>query len=122
MSKTIEEAANEYADNAYYPATDYGWYESDDEQMKECLSETFKAGTNYVYGLPLASRLTAEDKERVRHLYKCAMEIAQFYQQEAMFRINLKRRIGYEASRDIAKGEVSILEILFGKDFFKEEE
>lgn len=25
MSTTIEEAANEYADNAYYPAPDYGW-------------------------------------------------------------------------------------------------
>ena len=59
MSTTIEEAANEYAANAYYPAPDYGWYESDDEQMKEVLSDTFKAGANYVYGLPLASRLTS---------------------------------------------------------------
>lgn len=58
MTKTIEEAANKYADNAYYPAPDYGWYESDDEQMKEVLADTFKTGADYLMSLPLASRLT----------------------------------------------------------------
>lgn len=46
----IEKAAKEYAETAYYPAPDYNWYESDDEQMRECLSDTFKAGANFALG------------------------------------------------------------------------
>ena len=113
MSKTIEELASEY----YLNEVINGDTCDDMDGWTDC----FVSGAEALMQLPLASRLTAEEKERVRHLYKCAMEIAQFYQQEAMFRINLKRRIGYEASRDIAKGEVSMLEILFGTDFFKED-
>lgn len=46
----IEKAAWDYAKDAYYPAPDYGWYESDDEQMKEVLENTFKAGVNFALG------------------------------------------------------------------------
>ena len=103
MTKTIEEAANKYADNAYYPAPDYGWYESDDEQMKEVLADTFKTGADYLVSLPLASRLTAEEKERVRKEY------ANTY------------------PNDIDCGVENILiqdvlERIFGADFFKEGE
>lgn len=103
MSKTIEEAAREYADNAYYPAPDYGWYESDDEQMKECLADTFKAGANYIYGLPLASRMTSEEKERVRKEYWQAA----------------RDWIGVGDARGYCKTCVA-LESIFGADFFKE--
>lgn len=108
MTKTIEEAANEYADNAYYPAPDYGWYESDDEQMKECLADTFKAGANHVYGLPLASRLTTEEKERVRKVYRrnCA-EIAKH---------------DNDVITAHSEGVMHALELFFGTDFFKEGE
>lgn len=109
MTKTIEEAANEYADNAYYPAPDYGWYESDDEQMKECLSETFKAGANYVYGLPLASRLTTKEKERVRKIYtECEL-------------IEMDDSPNLPADRITeATAKIQVLESIFGTDFFKE--
>lgn len=46
----IEKAAWDYAKDAYYPAPDYNWYESDDEQMKEVLENTFKAGANFALG------------------------------------------------------------------------
>lgn len=46
----IEKAADGYATDAYYPAPDYGWYESDDEQMREVLENTFKAGANFALG------------------------------------------------------------------------
>lgn len=105
MTKTIEEAANEYADNAYYPAPDYNWYESDDEQMKECLADTFKAGANHVYGLPLASRMTEEEKERVRKEYWQAA----------------RDWIGVGDARGYCKTCIA-LESIFGKDFFKEGE
>lgn len=46
----IEKAAEKYAKDAYYPTPDYNWYESDDEQMKEVLADTFKAGANFALG------------------------------------------------------------------------
>ena len=103
MTKTIEEAANKYADNAYYPAPDYGWYESDDEQMKEVLADTFKTGADYLVSLPLASRLTAEEKERVRKEY------ANTYPND----------IDCGVENMLIQG---VLERIFGKEFFKEEE
>lgn len=106
MTKTIEEAAKEYANNAYYPAPDYGWYESDDEQMKECLADTFKAGANYVCGLPLASRMTAEEKESVRKMYK---ELSECIETRT-------------ADVEYLKGKRCQLAIIFGADFFKEGE
>ena len=108
MTKTIEAAANEYADNAYYPAPDYGWYESDDEQMKECLADTFKAGANYVYGLPLASRLTTKEKERVRKAYKAMSDYGNNKGVECASCANYAARVW--------------MECIFGSDFFKEGE
>lgn len=46
----IQKAADNYAESAYYPAPDCGWYESDDRQMKDVLSDTFKAGANFALG------------------------------------------------------------------------
>lgn len=103
MNKTIEEAANKYADNAYYPAPDYGWYESDDEQMKEVLADTFKTGADYLMSLPLASRLTAEEKERVRKEYWRAA----------------RDWIGIGDARGYCRTCIA-LESIFGADFFKE--
>lgn len=104
MTKTIEEAANKYADNAYYPAPDYGWYESDDEQMKEVLADTFKTGADYLMSLPLASRLTAEEKERVRKIYYDAEhgEVNGHY--------------------DVYPDPCEVMRVIFGSDFFKEGE
>lgn len=48
--KEIEIAAEEHAKDACYPAPDYGWYDSDDEQMREVLENTFKAGVNFALG------------------------------------------------------------------------
>lgn len=103
MTKTIEEAANKYADNAYYPAPDYGWYESDDEQMKEVLADTFKTGADDLMSLPLASRLTAEEKERVRKEYWRAA----------------RDWIGIGDARGYCRTCIA-LESIFGADFFKE--
>ena len=105
MTKTIEEAANKYADNAYYPAPDYGWYESDDEQMKEVLADTFKTGADYLMSLPLASRLTAEEKEQIRFAHKMAKDFAE--------RVN-------PMSAEVFKAQYMLLESIFGSDFFKE--
>lgn len=43
----IKEAAKEYSKDAFYPAPDYNWYESDDMAMKEVLANAFKAGIEW---------------------------------------------------------------------------
>lgn len=107
MSKAIEEAAKEYADNAYYPAPDYDWYESDDEQMKDVLVDTFKAGAKHVYDLPLAQRLTDAEKEMVRKTYKAMSDYGKKKDVVCADCANYATRVG--------------LECIFGKEFFKEE-
>lgn len=110
MSKTIEEAAKEYNDK-HIDETINGLH--DDflswEPLQDGIINAFKAGANHVYGLPLASRMTAEEKERVREEYsdnKCLIESASlsYVQREVFQKIN------------------ETLESIFGSDFFKEGE
>lgn len=44
MNKTKSQQAQEYAEKVNYPCADYGWYESDDEQMKEYLAQVWLDG------------------------------------------------------------------------------
>ena len=41
---TTEEKARAYAEKAYYPAPEYGWYESDHEAMVDVLEQAYLAG------------------------------------------------------------------------------
>lgn len=41
---TTEDKAKAYAEKAYYPAPEYGWYESDHEAMTDVLEQTYLAG------------------------------------------------------------------------------
>lgn len=41
---TTEEKAKAYAEKAYYPAPEYGWYESDHEAMTDVLEAAYLAG------------------------------------------------------------------------------
>lgn len=100
MTKTIEEAAKTYVESA--DTWSYGCEENHD--ITEQMCESFKAGANHVYGLPLTSRLTAEEKERVRNAYVAA-------------------RDGYwDECNDMNIAVESVLEHIFGSDFFKEGE
>ena len=44
MTPTKDQQAQEYAEKVNYPCPDYGWYESDDKQMKECLKRVWLDG------------------------------------------------------------------------------
>lgn len=44
MTPTKDQQAQEYAEKVNYPCPDYGWYESDDKQMKECLKQVWLDG------------------------------------------------------------------------------
>lgn len=104
MAKTIEEAAKEaiiandffMADPNYPEFVDRGL-----EQMRAC-----KWVINHIFSLPLASRLTAEEKERVRKMYK---ELSECIENRT-------------ADVEYLKGKRCQLVIIFGADFFKEGE
>lgn len=115
MAKTIEEAANEYAAN---------WeakHNIHNPELYDLIVDAYKASAERIMSLPLASRLTAEEKERVRKMYKGELEFAQFYQRKANSCCNQQCKMDYEVSRDIAKSRANMLESIFGADFFKEE-
>lgn len=101
MTKAIEELASEYYSNEVI--------NGDTCDDKEGWTDCFVSGAEALMQLPLASRLTAEEKERVREEYsdnKCLIESASlsYVQREVFQKIN------------------ETLESIFGADFFKEEE
>ena len=99
MTKTIEEAAKKaITDNDFFMA-DPNHPEFVDrglEQMRAC-----KWVINHIFSLPLASRLTSEEKERVRKEY------ANTYPND----------IDCGVENMLIQG---VLERIFGADFFKE--
>ena len=96
MTKTIEEAAREYYLNEVV--------NGDTCDDKDGWTDCFVSGAAALMQLPLASRLTAEEKERVRTRYNAA-------------------KIGAtEFDSPECADLMDILEDIFGKDFFKEGE
>lgn len=97
MSKTIEEAANEYAAN---------WeakHNIHNPELYDLIVDTYKASAERIMSHPLASRLTAEEKERVRKMYADTCP--------------------NDPDQSIASIRVmQTLERIFGADFFKEGE
>lgn len=99
MTKTIEDAAKDYA----YDRGDSDW-----ERMR--LQDAFMDGTNYIMQLPLSLRLTAEEKERVRKMYKRMV-------------VDVENSDSYDCIPASDMDNVmETLESIFGSDFFKEEE
>lgn len=118
MNKTIEEAAREAVMKEYL-CEKCAWKENCDfcggqntafdccECPADSYEDGFKVGANYVYGLPLSQRLTAEEKEQIRFVHKTAKTFAE--------RTN-------PMSAEVFKGQYLLLESIFGANLFKEEE
>lgn len=95
MSKTIEQAANEYAAS---------WEEKHNihnPELYDLIVDAYKTSAERIISLPLASCLTAEEKERVRTYHKLAHD-------------------GYWECNCADKAVVRVLESIFGADFFKD--
>lgn len=102
MTKTIEEAANEYATN---------WeakHNIHNPELYGLIVDAYKASAERIMMLPLAFRMTAEEKERARKVYRrnCA-EIAKH---------------DNDVITAHSEGVMHALELFFGADFFKEGE
>lgn len=104
MSKTIEELAKQYADDMC-PIGDCcgGVYDEQRHSDLSIYTDDAKSVLSWLFGKPLASRLTAEEKERVKAKYWAAA----------------KDNAGLGKAWNQCRMCV-ILESIFGKDFFKE--
>lgn len=103
MTKTIEEAVQSIAKD--FIAEHKSHINNDAPLTHECVQYAVER----IFAIPLSSRLTAEEKERVREEYsdnKCLIESASlsYVQREVFQKIN------------------ETLESIFGADFFKEGE
>jgi hypothetical protein len=94
MSMTIEELVYSFAIRQFHKAP------INTERDLMCVCSDF---ANEFLAQPLSSRLTTEEKERVRTCHKLA-------------------RDGYWECNCADKAVVKVLESIFGADFFKEEE
>lgn len=110
MTKTIEEAAKEFADREY----EIGQVDWD------ALYKGYYHGMKDLFAKPIRDRLTAEEKERVRKMYKEAVEgkceLEKMQPQNTYAKNSIAMRIG------VNTGCILTLESIFGADFFKEEE
>lgn len=99
MTKTIEEAANDYAAN--WEAT----HNIHNPELYDLIVGVYKASAERIMSLPLASRMTKEEKERVRELH-----------------YHLKSVLAYchPSADKIVETTMRDLESIFGKEFFEE--
>lgn len=97
MTKTIEEAANEYAAN---------WeakHNIHNPELYGLIVDAYKASAERIMSLPLSQRLTAEEADMIRKEYVDTFP--------------------NDPDQSVASIRVmQTLERIFGKDFFKEEE
>lgn len=114
MSKTIEELASEYYLNEVI--------NGDTCDDKEGWTDCFVSGAEALMQLPLASRLTAEEKERVRVLYNEELGMAQHFHAKAKASNDISCRQHYYGLREPYISRMKLLERIFGADFFKEGE
>lgn len=102
MTKTIEEAAKTIAKD--FIMEHKSRINNDAPLTHECVQYAI----GRIFAMPLSERLTAEEKERVRKVYRrnCA-EIAKY---------------DNDVITAHSEGVMHALELFFGTDFFKEDE
>lgn len=98
MTKTIEEAAREYK----FDVDGSDW-------ERQAAYDGFVDGANFIYDLPLCERLTEAEKREYRDMYRVLCR--KWWEM---------RRTAQEETHML--GKVVMLERIFGKEFFKEEE
>lgn len=102
MSKTIEEAAKQFTDELFAgdDLTDFDTQTAKNDAYVMCM-----AFGNHLMEQPLASRMTEEERERVRKIHT-----------EYMQQFSDTRDV---AAKEYAMGYVNALESIFGKELFK---
>lgn len=123
MSKAIEELAKQYAE-FMCPVGDYcgGIYDEQRNSDIPIYTDDAKSVLSWLFAKPLASRLTAEEKERVRVIYNEELVMAQHFHAKAKASNDVSCRQHYYGLREPYISLMKLLERIFGADFFKEGE
>ena len=121
MGKTIEELAKQYAEDMC-PVGDYcgGVYDEQRNSDLPIYTDDAKSVLEWLFAKPLAQRLTAEEKERVKGNYADAKDI-----HSRCIGTMSKNHIAdlhNEYNKGLNMGIMIALKYLFGTDFFKERE
>ena len=116
MTKTIEEAAKSIAKD--FIMMHKSRINNDAPLTHECVRYAIER----IFAMPLSSRLTPEEKERVRVLYKEELGMAQHFHLKAKASNDISCRQHYYGLREPYISRMKLLESIFGKDFFKEGE
>lgn len=116
MTKTIEEAANEYAAN---------WetkHNIHNPELYDLIVDAYKASAERIMSLPLAQRVTSDEKERVRKEYANMLSKAA-YHKSTMSKVDDPICVTHHCnSLEFYVAQIKLLERIFGADFFKEGE
>lgn len=121
MSKTIEKLAKQYAEDMC-PVGDYcgGVYDEQRHNDLPIYTDDAKSVLSWLFALPLASRLTTEEKERVKVIYNEELGMAQHFHKKAKASNDISCRQHYYGLREPYISRMKLLERIFGADFFKE--
>lgn len=117
MGKTIEELARQYAK---YQTDEQGYGSM--EEWKQDVAIYYndaKEVLAWLFTKPLASRMTAEEKERVRALYNEELGMAQHFHIKAKASNDVSCRQHYYGLREPYISRMKLLECVFSFDFFK---
>lgn len=121
MSKIIEELAKQYAEYMC-PIGDYcgGVYDEQRNSDISIYTDDARSVLNWLFDKPLASRLTAEEKERVREIYDGEVEHVQYQLQQANASMNQMCRSWHNQLKEGSHAKLRLLESIFGKEMFNE--
>lgn len=120
MTKTIEELAKQYAK---YQTDEQGYGSMEEwKQDVAIYYDDAKSVLSWLFDKPLASRLTTEEKERVRKMYADILSRAAYYKSK-MSKIDGPICITHHCNLlEFYVAQIKLLEHIFGADFFKEGE
>lgn len=110
MTKTIEEAAKEYSADANVTSENF---------CAEDITDAFENGANYIMSLPLASRLTAEEKERVRKEYGELLCYASIHKRKLANSTDAGHTRFNSQNYQFYVAQIKLLERIFGSDFLR---
>lgn len=113
MSMTKEELVYSFAIRQFHKAP------INTERDLMCVCSDF---ANEFLAQPLSSRLTAEEKERVKVIYNEELGMAQHFRAKAKASNDISCRQHYYRLCEPYISRMKLLERIFGADFFKEEE
>lgn len=116
MTKTIEEAAKSIAKD--FIMEHKSRINNDAPLTHECVQYAVER----IFAMPLSERLTAEEKERVKDIYKEELGMAQHFHIKAKTSNDISCRQHYYGLREPYISRMKLLEHIFGSDFFKEGE